>query len=109
MSLLGMCNLTAEVRRATNAPDGRMGFAKAWAAVHAGVPVALQLASARDSDRMGVRGTVATHKFYTPSELEMLPEDLIVCDGLTYKYVASGTQVRGRAGGPFVILARLET
>lgn len=108
MSLSSMCNSLGEVRRATNVPDGKMGFTKSWDVVYPSVRLSVQLASARDVDRMGVRGAVATHKLYATSALELLPEDVIVVDGLTYKYVAGGTQVRGR-GGPFVVLARLES
>jgi hypothetical protein len=85
VSVLGLLDRTAEIRRATTDRRTTGTVTERYEAIATGVPVSLQGGNGRLRPTDAGRQPTATHRVFTDAGVDVREGDRVVIDGVTYE------------------------
>lgn len=91
MSLLSLCNLTADVQRSTTTAQAGGGQSRAFTNVYTGVACCVQPTTGRASQNFHGKAEMdVDHNIYFPQQLSLRVNDRVSVDGTYYLVKAAG-------------------
>lgn len=96
MSLLSLCNSTADIERATTTVTTIGGKSQSFSVQYNDIPVSIQPANGRVVEDYAKRSMQITHTIYTPTTIALKQGDRVVSGGVYY-IVQGWRDMAGRA------------